>query len=92
MDLVVYVGLLFFYGDDDNRRIWRCSSCKIHKTQYIYVFFFWEILANIIIYFHCIKKTTKTEYVVCIVTMLISCGVFAYAVNQIGSIFELLGR
>ncbi|EGR27939.1 hypothetical protein IMG5_186250 [Ichthyophthirius multifiliis] len=37
-----------------------------------------------------VLPTNPKEYVLCIITMLVSCGVFAYAVNQIGSIFELL--
>lgn len=35
-------------------------------------------------------SSNSIEVLLCIITMLIACGVFAYAINEIGLVFEKL--
>ncbi len=80
MDEIIFISLLFFYSNYDYCRIWGCCSC-------MYSFFlFFKKKTNIKFFIFKKKKkkkkkTTSEEYILCIVTMLIACGVFAYAVN-----------
>ncbi|EGR30305.1 cation channel family protein, putative [Ichthyophthirius multifiliis] len=64
---------------------------KVWQEQYLLAIYF-STVTMITVGYGDVLPTNAKEYILCIITMLISCGVFAYAVNQIGSIFELLGR
>ncbi|KAL4505999.1 hypothetical protein ABPG72_013760 [Tetrahymena utriculariae] len=57
------------------------------QVQYLVAFYFTTVTMITVGYGDVLPKT-NLEYILCIITMMIACGVFGYSLNEIGLIFS----
>ncbi len=79
----------------DSYMVYKISKCSLFfysyhgkKKNFSNLFYATNIFKKVTVGFGDIRPSTEAEIILCIVTILVSCGVFAYSINSIGFIFQ----